>query len=86
LKIVLRIKPLIGNPDFINIGVNRVPKETIQGFCMTVKSHFALFKSVLDLYAKAFSVLFKDRFMLTFIRIANIGSICFLTKFKSLDD
>jgi len=42
---------------------------------MTVKSHFALFKSVLDLYAKAFWVLFKDRFMLTFIRIANIGTI-----------
>jgi len=71
---VLRINPLTGKPEFINAGVNLVAKETMRGLCITEKRKRALFNSAVDLYANAICVLSKDRLMLTFIRIANIGS------------
>jgi hypothetical protein len=44
------------------------------GLCITEKRKRARFNSAVDLYANAIWVLSKDRLMLTFIRITNIGS------------
>jgi hypothetical protein len=50
------------------------------GFCITLIKNFAFFKSGVLLYAKAFWVLSKDRFILTLVRIANIGWKMGMTK------
>ena len=71
---MLRIKPLIGKPVFIKKGVTLVAKETTNGLWIIEKRNRALFKDAVDLYANAIWVLSKDRLMLTFIRITNIGS------------
>ena len=68
------MNPLMGKPAFIKMGVNLVAKETMKGLCMMVKRKPAFFNSAVDLYANATWVLFKDKLILTFIRIANIGS------------
>jgi hypothetical protein len=58
----------MGKPDCINAGVNLVANFTTNGLCITLNKNLALFKSPVDLYAKAFWVLSKDGFMLTLVR------------------